>query len=78
MELTVISPRGILCQAEVEKVMIPGSLGAFTVLPNHAPLISSLQKGMIRYTTKGEEKEMAVTGGIVEVKQNKIRIFTEQ
>lgn len=80
MELTIITPRGILCNLLVDKASFPGSKGTFTVMPNHAPIMSTLKRGKIRYNAKGEtdEKEMEVEDGIVEVKQNKIWIFTEQ
>jgi len=80
MEMTIITPRGILCNMQVDKASIPGSEGSFTVMSNHAPLMSTLRRGKIKYNAKGEaeEKEIDVEDGIVEVKHNKIWIFTEQ
>jgi len=80
MELTIITPRGILCNLLIDKATFPGSQGVFTVMPNHAPLLSTLTRGKIQYNAKGEadEKELDVENGIVEIKQNKIWIFTEQ
>ena len=40
--LTILSPGGTLCSAQVEKVSFPGAKGLFTVYPEHAPLLSSL------------------------------------
>lgn len=78
MELTVITPEGILCNMQVDKASIPGSEGSFTVMSNHAPLMSTLRKGKIRYNAKGGgEKEIEVEDGIVEVKHNQIWVFTE-
>ena len=45
MYLTITSPSGILCRTTVDKVSLPGTVGAFTVLPGHAPLISQLKEG---------------------------------
>ena len=42
MQLIIVAPRGVLCHTAVEKVSFPGALGAFTVLPGHAPLIAQL------------------------------------
>lgn len=80
MELTIITPRGILCNMNIDKASFPGAQGAFTVMPNHAPIMSTLRRGKIRYNAKGqkEEQEIEVEDGIVEIKQNKIWIFTEQ
>ncbi|MDF9828749.1 hypothetical protein [Parabacteroides sp. PF5-6] len=79
MELTVITPRGIRCNVQVDKATLPGSQGSFMVMANHAPLLSTLRNGTIRYTARGdaEEKEIEVQDGIVEVRQNKIWVFTE-
>ena len=79
MELTIITPNGMLRNEQVEKASFPGTKGAFTVLSNHASLVSTLGKGKIRYEAKGEavEKEIDIESGIVEVKQNKIQVFIE-
>lgn len=72
MILKVISPEKTLFSGEVEKVKLPGMLGGFTVLERHAPLISSLVPGDIVYAVQGEEAKIAVQGGIVEVRDNKV------
>ena len=47
ISLTILSPGGTLCSAQVEKVSFPGAKGLFTVYPEHAPLLSSLLPGTI-------------------------------
>jgi F0F1-type ATP synthase epsilon subunit len=42
MKLTIVTPEGVVCQAEAEGVTLPGALGRFVVLKNHAPLMSLL------------------------------------
>ncbi|MDH6358019.1 F0F1 ATP synthase subunit epsilon [Parabacteroides sp. PF5-9] len=80
MELTIITPKGIRCNLQVEKASFPGIQGAFTVMPHHAPIMSTLKKGTIKYQAKGqrEELEIDVEDGIVEIKNNQIWVFTEQ
>lgn len=78
MRLLVISPVGNLFEGEVEKVLLPGAKAPFVVLKGHAPLISSLSAGEVRYTTTaGEEGSLAVTGGFVEVRRDRIVVCTE-
>ena len=48
--LTIISPEKILFKGNVENVLVPGELGEFEILMNHAPIISTLIKGRIVYT----------------------------
>lgn len=80
MELTIITPSGICCNRLVDKVSIPGAGGAFTVLPGHAPILSGMLRGKVKFNEQGKdvEEEIDVENGFVEVKDNEIRIFTEQ
>ena len=57
---------------------LPGTLGSFTVLPDHAPIISSLENGEITFSADGEMKSIEIKGGFVEVKDNLISICVEQ
>jgi len=77
MELVIISPKGILCNATVESVSVPGTAGRFMVLQNHAPLVSTLDAGEVRYNEDGEVKELLVKGGFVRVCNNRIEISVE-
>ena len=68
MTLKILSAEDIVFQGEVKVVHLPGTMGAFTVLPGHAALISTLTPGDVRYTgTDGVEQKVAVGGGIVDV-----------
>ena len=64
MELTVISPKGVVCKEESWFVQLPGAAGRFTVLHNHAPLVSVLVEGEIRYQVDVELSD-AETSAIV-------------
>lgn len=75
MILKVISAQDIVFQGEVKVVHLPGAMGAFTVLPGHASLISTLTPGDIRYTdAAGEEHKISVAGGIVDVDSNIVSV----
>lgn len=75
MILKVISAQDIVFQGEVKVVHLPGAMGAFTVLPGHASLISTLTLGDIRYTdAAGEEHRISVAGGIVDVDLNIVSV----
>ena len=78
LQLHIISPTGEVFNGSVAKVLLPGAKAPFVVLPMHAPLISSLTKGVIRYTYEaGEECSIEVGGGFVEVKGDVVRVCTE-
>lgn len=75
MTLEIISAHEITFKGEATSVTLPGEMGSFTVLKNHAALISVLTKGNIRYTTPdGEERKLGIDGGIVDVNNNKISV----
>ena len=77
MELVIISPKGVVCNATVESVSLPGAAGKFTVLRGHAPLVSLLEAGQVRYMQNGQEHIVAVKGGFVRVSKDKIEITVE-
>ena len=52
--------------------MYNGSLGTFTILEQHAPLISTLTHGNVVYDTGGGEKQLTIDSGVVEVLDNRI------
>lgn len=78
LQLVIVSPERMLFEDKVESVALPGTLGEFVVLPDHAPIISSLQKGKIRYTQEGSEKELEILHGFVEVRDNNVSVCAEQ
>ena len=75
MTLKIISAEEILFSGEVTSVTLPGSMGEFTVLKNHASLLSTLTAGTISYTDAGgEQKTTEITGGIADVDNNVIAV----
>lgn len=78
MQLHIISPTGNLFEGEVQRVLLPGAKAPFVVLRHHAPLISSLTAGKVCYTAEdGQEGSVAISGGFVEVRDDKIVVCTE-
>ena len=75
MTLELISSHEILFKGEAESVTLPGARGSFTVLKNHAPIISVLQAGDVKYRTpEGAEKSVAIKGGLVDVDNNVVAV----
>ena len=77
LKLRIIAPDRLVFEGEVEKVTLPGTVGSFTVLNNHAPIISSLDKGKIAYKDKDGLTEVPVRSGFAEVKDNVLSICVE-
>ena len=75
MTLEIISSSSVLFKGEATSVTLPGVKGSFTVLKNHAPIISVLAKGKVSYRTEnGDDKEIEVKGGLVDVENNRIAV----
>lgn len=76
MILKIISAEDILFEGEVNSVSLPGKMGEFTVLRNHASLISVLVPGKIRYkaATDTNEGEISVSGGLADIDRNVISV----
>lgn len=72
MILDVISPERTLVHAAVDSVELPGTKGRFEVLLDHAPLISSLEKGVIAYRNGEGTDKVAISSGFVEVNDNHV------
>ena len=72
MILDVISPERTLVHAAVEAVELPGTKGRFEVLLDHAPLITSLEKGVIAYRNGEGTDKVAISSGFVEVNDNHV------
>lgn len=75
MTLEIISANEVLFRGEADSITLPGVLGSFTVLKNHAPLISVLNKGDVVYRdASGSEKSISINGGLVDVDNNKVAV----
>lgn len=78
MKLSILTPEKMLFSGEVDSVTLPGAQAPFTVLVNHAPIISSLQPGgVIGYVREGKKETLVVDGGFVEVLNNRITVCTD-
>lgn len=71
MDLTIVAPGGTLCDTTTERVSFPGTVGRFTVLRGHAPLIAGLTSGQIVYA--GEQGDMCLR-----IKSGCVRVFSDR
>ncbi|MBO4314883.1 MAG: ATP synthase F1 subunit epsilon [Prevotella sp.] len=77
LRLKIVSPEKVEFEGEVESVLVPGTLGSFEILKDHAPIISSLEKGKVEYSIHGDKTELWILGGFVEVKKNEVSLCVE-
>ena len=79
MELIILLPDKTIFKGEVDSVNLPGTIGNFSVLQGHAPMISSLRSGIVKYivSENGEEFSVGINGGFVSIKKNEIKVCAE-
>ena len=78
LKLKIVSPERIEYDGEVESVLVPGTQGQFEILNDHAPIISTLDKGVVEYgLPKGEKVSLEILGGFVEVQHNAVSLCVE-
>ena len=77
MFLEVISPEKTIYSGEIVLVQLPGVMGSFEILKNHAPLIAMIEEGKMKIIDSNRKMfYLDVNEGVVEVKDNMIRVLT--
>ena len=74
LKLKIVSPEKVEFTGEVESVKVPGMMGNFEILTDHAPIISILTKGVVEYAGN----QLPILGGFVEVQKNEVSICVEK
>tara|TARA_Y100000385_G_C13090792_1_gene638657 strand:- start:556 stop:831 length:276 start_codon:yes stop_codon:yes gene_type:complete len=91
MELEIVSPEAQLFSGEVLSVIVPGALGSFQILNNHAPIVSTLIQGRIKiqgkitldevnkskFTQEGQNTYLDIQSGVIEMNDNKVILLTD-
>jgi F-type H+-transporting ATPase subunit epsilon len=74
MTLKIISAEQIEFEGTIESVTLPGVMGSFQVLKNHAALIAALMAGKMSYLVDGQTVEREIHGGVADVKDNVVSV----
>ncbi len=77
IRLDVVTAEKLVYSDEVDIVVAPGAEGEMAILPHHAPLMTMLLPGEIRARKGTQEYSLAVTGGFLEVRPDKIIILAD-
>ncbi len=73
----IITPEKPVYQGEVEMLIAPGSDGELGILPLHSPLVTTLKTGEVRLRYNGEWDYVAITGGYLEVNEDKAIVLAD-
>jgi F-type H+-transporting ATPase subunit epsilon len=74
----LVSPEKLLFSGEVEQVVAPGADGQFTVLKDHAPVMTTLKAGVVQIDAAGKVEKLFVRGGFADVSASGFTILAEQ
>ena len=77
LQLRIVSPEKVEYDGAVESVLVPGNAGQFEILNDHAPIISTLQKGVVEYVNQEGKVSLNILGGFVEVQKNVVSLCVE-
>lgn len=78
LNLEVAVPERLMIREDVEEVQVRGTDGYLGILPGHAPLMTGLGAGVLRFGKDGETRYMAVHGGVMEVLPDRVRILADR
>jgi len=77
IRLDIVTAEQLVYSDDVDLVVAPGIDGEMAILPRHAPLMTMLQPGELRVKKSGEETFMAITGGFLEVRPDRITVLAD-
>ncbi|OOQ58103.1 ATP synthase F1 subunit epsilon [Mucilaginibacter pedocola] len=77
MTLEILTPDKKVFEGDATSVTLPGALGSFEILNNHAPIISTLNDGKLTVREGGKEDIFFIKGGVVEALNNKVTVLAE-
>lgn len=77
LTVEIVTAERMVYSGEADVVIAPGEQGQLGILPHHAPLLTSLQPGELRLRKGGEEIAMVLTGGFMEVLQDRVAILAD-
>jgi F-type H+-transporting ATPase subunit epsilon len=77
-QIEVVTPEKLVLDQQAEFAEIPGKDGYIGVLAGHAALLGELGIGTLTITSGGQKREVKITGGYVEVRDNHVRVLADK
>ena len=77
LRLEILTPERAVYDDDVDMVIAPGSEGYLGILPHHAPLLTALGRGEFRVKKGGVEEVLAVFGGFMDVRGDRVTVLTD-
>ena len=77
LHLELVTPHRVLLEEQVDSVTLPGTEGELGILPQHVPLLTTLDTGILSYSFNGKKNTVAVHWGYAQVEGDRVRVLAE-
>jgi F-type H+-transporting ATPase subunit epsilon len=77
VKVNIVTPDGPVYEADIEMVSVRAESGELGILPGHIPTVAPLQTGAVRLKKNGQQEQVAVTGGFLEVRPDEVNILAQ-
>lgn len=77
LKLEIVTPEGVTCSEDVERVTLPGTEGELGIYPQHVPLMTEIVPGEVVARYGGEDHYLAVGPGFVEITGERVAVLTD-
>jgi F-type H+-transporting ATPase subunit epsilon len=77
-QIEIVTPEKLVLDQRAEFAEIPGKDGYIGILPGHAALLSELGEGLLKITSGAQTREVMVSGGYIEVRDNHVRVLADK
>lgn len=77
IHLDIVTPERTVCSEETDEVIAPGHVGLFGVRPSHAPFLTAIEPGELRFKAGDQNHRFAVGGGFVEVADDRVTVLAD-
>ena len=77
LKLQIVTPTRVLCDESVDMVIFRATTGDMGILPNHEPVVATLNYGILRFKQEGKERVATVMSGFAQVQPDQVTILTD-
>ena len=73
----IVSQDRLVYEGDADIIIVPGAEGEMGILPNHAPLLSTLSYGILKLRYQGKEEDFAISGGVIEIQPDIVTVLAD-
>jgi len=73
----IVSQDRLVYEGDADMIIVPGIEGEMGILPNHAPLLSTMKLGVLKVRYQGDEKDFTISGGVIEVQPDLVTVLAD-